>query len=162
MNSIDRLKKVKELLFLEREEDFYQYKEQFLRASIEQRKKNGATWFPIQILSDELGYADYVHVEIERTNNLDTPHQFSAGKNVSLFSNKNQDEVQEITGTIKHSSKNKMKIILHTDELPDWCYEGRLGELWMKLLEQNIIELLNYAILLKEQNYLLLKKWMSK
>lgn len=127
MNSIDRLKKVKELLFLEREEDFYQYKEQFLRASIEQRKKNGATWFPIQILSDELGYADYVHVEIERTNNLDTPHQFSAGKNVSLFSNKNQDEVQEITGTIKHSSKNKMKIILHTDELPDWCYEGRLG-----------------------------------
>lgn len=127
MNSIDRLKKVKELLFLEREEDFYQYKEQFLRASIEQRKKNGATWFPIQILSDELGYADYVHVEIERTNNLDTPHQFSAGKNVSLFSNKNQDEVQEITGTIKHSSKNKMKMILHTDELPDWCYEGRLG-----------------------------------
>lgn len=127
MNSIDRLKKLKELLFLEREEDFYQYKEQFLRASIEQRKKNGATWFPIQILSDELGYADYVHVEIERTNNLDTPHQFSAGKNVSLFSNKNQDEVQEITGTIKHSSKNKMKIILHTDELPDWCYEGRLG-----------------------------------
>ena len=55
MKSIDRLKKLKDLLFIEREEDFYQYKEQFLRASIEQRKKNGATWFPIQILSNELG-----------------------------------------------------------------------------------------------------------
>ena len=127
MKSIDRLTKLKDLLFIEREEDFYQYKEQFLRASIEQRKKNGATWFPIQILSNELGYADYVHLEIERTNNLDMPHQFSAGKNVSLFSNKNPDEVQEISGTIKQCSKNKMKIIIHTDDLPDWCYDGRLG-----------------------------------
>ena len=127
MKSIDRLKKIKDLLFVEREEDFYQYKEQFLRASIEQRKKNGATWFPIQILSNELGYADYVHLEVERTNSLDMPHQFSAGKNVSLFSNKNPDEVQEISGTIKQCSKNKMKIIIHTDDLPDWCYDGRLG-----------------------------------
>jgi superfamily I DNA and/or RNA helicase len=127
MKSIDRLKKIKDLLFVEREEDFYQYKEQFLRASIEQRKKNGATWFPIQILSNELGYADYVHLEVERTNSLDMPHQFSAGKNVSLFSNKNPEEVQEISGTIKQCSKNKMKIIIHTDDLPDWCYEGRLG-----------------------------------
>ncbi len=127
MKSIDRLKKLKELLLVEREEDFYQYKEQFLRASIEQRKKNGATWYPIQILSNEIGYADYVHLEIERTNNLDMPHQFSAGKNISLFSNKDPDEKLEITGTIKQSGKNKMKLIMHTDELPDWCYDGKLG-----------------------------------
>jgi predicted DNA helicase len=127
MKSIDRLKKLKELLLIEREEDFYQYKEQFLRAGIEQRKKNGATWYPIQILSNEIGYADYVHLEIERTNNLDMPHQFSAGKNISLFSNKDPDEKLEITGTIKQSAKNKMKLIMHTDELPDWCYDGKLG-----------------------------------
>jgi ATP-dependent RNA/DNA helicase IGHMBP2 len=127
MSSIDRLKKIKELLLIEREEDYTQYREQFLRASIEERKKNGATWFPIQILSNELGYADYVHLEIERHNCLDMPHQFSAGKNVTLFSNKQSDEVQELTGTIKQSSKNKMKLIMHTDELPDWCYDGKLG-----------------------------------
>lgn len=127
MNSTDRLKKLKELLLIEREEDYIQYREQFLRASIEERKKNGATWFPIQILSNELGYADYVHLEIERHNCLDMPHQFSAGKNVTLFSNRQSDEVQELTGTIKQSSKNKMKLIMHTDELPDWCYDGKLG-----------------------------------
>jgi superfamily I DNA and/or RNA helicase len=55
------------------------------------------------------------------------PHQFSAGKNVTLFSNKQSDEVQELTGTIKQSNKNKMKLIMHTDELPDWCYDGKLG-----------------------------------
>lgn len=127
MNSTDRLKKIKELLLIEREEDYFQYREQFLRASIEERKKNGATWFPIQILSNELGYADYVHLEIERNNCLDMPHQFSAGKNVTLFSNKQSDELQELTGTIKQSNKNKMKLIMHTDELPDWCYDGKLG-----------------------------------
>jgi len=126
-HSIERLKKLKELLELEREEDFRQYKEQFLRAGIEQRKKNGATWYPIQILSNEIGYADYVHLEIERTNNLDLPHLFSSGKNVSLFSNKNPDEVLEIIGTIKQSGKNKLKLIMHTDELPDWAYDGKLG-----------------------------------
>lgn len=126
-NSIERLKQLKQLLTIEQEEDYLQYKEQFLKASIEQRKKNGLTWFPIQILSEELGYADYMHIEIERTSQLDTPHQFSSGKNVTLFSNKDPNEIQEITGTIKQSNKNKLKIILHTDELPEWCYEGRLG-----------------------------------
>ncbi len=127
MESKDRLKLLKELLIIEREEDFQQYRDQFLRANIEQRKKNGATWYPIQILSNEIGYADYVHLEVERTNTLDTPHQFSAGKNISLFSNKNPDEVQEVIGTIKQSGKNKLKIIMHTDELPDWAYDGKLG-----------------------------------
>ncbi len=127
MTNTDRHKKLKELLLIEREEDYKQYREQFLRASIEERKKNGATWFPIQILSNEIGYADYVHLEIERHNCLDMPHQFSTGKNVTLFSNRQADEVQEITGTIKQSGKNKLKLIMHTDELPDWCYEGKLG-----------------------------------
>lgn len=126
-NSIDRLKKLKELLIIEREEDFFQYKEQFLKAGIEKRKTNGVTWYPIQILSNELGYGDLVQLEIERTTMQDTPHQFSSGKNITLFSNKNSDDIKELTGTIKQCSKNKMKIIMHADDLPDWCYEGKLG-----------------------------------
>lgn len=126
-NAIDRLKKLKELLIIEREEDFFQYKEQFLKAGIEKRKTNGVTWYPIQILSNELGYGDLVQLEIERTTMQDTPHQFSSGKNIILFSNKNPDDIQEITGTIKQCSKNKMKVIMHADDLPDWCYEGKLG-----------------------------------
>jgi len=49
--SIAHLKLLKELLLIEREEDFFQYKEQFLKASIETRRKNGVTWYPIQILN---------------------------------------------------------------------------------------------------------------
>ena len=125
--SINRLKLLKELLLIEREEDFFQYKEQFLKAGIEKRKANGVTWYPIQILTNEIGYGDLVNLEVERTTQLNLPHQFSTGKNVTLFSNQSNNEVFELTGTIKQSGKNKMKIIMHVDDLPDWCYDGKLG-----------------------------------
>ena len=125
-SAIVRLKGLKQLLKIEREEDYRLYKEQFLRVNLDQRKKNGVTWYPIKINSEELGSGDLMHLEIERTTQIDKPHQFSSGKNVSLFSNK-QDEVLEITGTIKSVSKNSLKLIIHSDELPDWCYDGKLG-----------------------------------
>jgi len=125
--SIAHLKLLKELLLIEREEDFFQYKEQFLKANIETRRKNGVTWYPIQILNQELGYGDLLQIEVERTTHLDEPHQFSTGKNLTLFTNKEKDEVYEVVGTIKRSGKNKMLIILHSEELPDWAYDGKLG-----------------------------------
>lgn len=125
--SIRHLKLLKELLLVEREEDFFQYKEQFLKANIETRRKNGVTWYPIQILNQELGYGDLLQIEVERTTHLDEAHQFSTGKNVTLFTNKEKDETYEMTGTIKRSGKNKMLIILHGEELPDWAYDGKLG-----------------------------------
>src|SRR4051812_38096909 len=93
----ERLKRVKALLQTERDEDFRLYNELFLRVNLEQRKKNGVTWYPVKINSEELGSGDLLHLEIERTTLIDKPHQFSSGKNVSLFSNQ-EDEVREITG----------------------------------------------------------------
>jgi hypothetical protein len=54
-SAVDRLKKLKQLLKTEREEDFRLYNEQFLRVNLEQRKKNGVTWYPIKINNEELG-----------------------------------------------------------------------------------------------------------
>lgn len=125
--SIKRLKLLKELLIIEREEDYFQYKEQFLKVGIEKRKQNGLTWYPIQILSEEIGYGELLQIEVERTSMLDTPHQFSTGKNITVFSSKNHEETAELIGTIKRVNKNKMLIILHAEEMPDWCYDGKLG-----------------------------------
>ena len=124
--AIERLKKVKDLLKIKRDEDYNLYKEQFLRVGIEQRRKNGVTWYPIKINNEELGTGDYLHLEVERTSHLNGPHQFGSGKNVRLFSNQDE-ETFEINGTIKAASRNSLKIIIHSDELPDWCYEGKLG-----------------------------------
>ncbi|MEO6305322.1 MAG: AAA domain-containing protein [Bacteroidia bacterium] len=125
-SAVERLKGLKQLLKIEREEDYRLYKEQFLRVTLDQRKKNGVTWYPIKINSEELGSGDLLHLEIERTTQIDKPHRFSSGKNVSLFSNQNE-ETHEITGTIKSVSKNSLKLIIHSDELPDWAYDGKLG-----------------------------------
>ncbi len=124
--SIEYLKKIKSLLQVEQDEDLKQFKEQFLKVDLNARKKNGLTWHPVVISNSELGFGEYLHIDIERTTNLFEPHQFSSGKNVIFFSNKN-NEVQEMKGTVKAVFKNTMKIILHTDELPDWAYEGKLG-----------------------------------
>lgn len=124
--AIERLKKLKEVLKIERDEDFKLYQEQFLRAGIDQRRKNGLTWYPVKITNEELGAGEYLHLEVERTSFLDTPHQFNSGKNVSLFSN-HAEEKYELNATIKMASRNSLKIIVPYDELPDWCYEGKLG-----------------------------------
>lgn len=125
-SAIERLTKLKELLKIERNEDFRLYNEMFLRVNLDERRKNGVTWYPVKINSEELGQGELLHLELERTAYIDKAHQFSSGKNVSLFSNR-QDEVLEITGTIKSVSKNTLKLIVHGEELPDWCYEGKLG-----------------------------------
>jgi len=124
--AILRLKRLKQLLQIERDEDYRLYKDLFLRVNLEQRRKNGVTWYPIKINNEELGSGELLHLEIERTTHVNQAHQFSSGKNVSLFTNREQ-EVLEITGTIKSVSKNTLKLVLHADELPDWCYEGKLG-----------------------------------
>ncbi len=124
--AIERLSRLKELLKIERDEDFRLYNEMFLRVNLDERRKNGVTWYPIKINSEEIGQGELLHLEIERTAYLDKPHQFSSGKNVNLFSNR-ADEVLELSGTIKSVSKNTLKLIVHAEDLPDWCYEGKLG-----------------------------------
>jgi ATP-dependent RNA/DNA helicase IGHMBP2 len=126
LSAADRLKNLKQVLQTERDEDYRLYNDLFLRVNLEQRKKNGVTWYPVKINNEEIGSGDLVHIEVERTSLLDKPHQFSSGKNVSLFTN-HHDEKPEITGTIKSVSKNSMRLVMHTDELPDWCYDGKLG-----------------------------------
>ena len=122
---MERLHKLKKLLKIERDEDFEQYKLHFSRNNIALRKQNGVTWYPIQITNSEIGLGEYISIEIERTTNLNEPHQFSGGKVAALFSNNQTSQV--LNGTIKVLSANKLKLSLTVDELPEWCEEGKLG-----------------------------------
>lgn len=122
----ERLRRLKGLLKIEQDEDYRQYKEQFLRVNLEQRKLNGLSWYPVKINSEELGSNELITLEIERTSLLDHPHQFSSGKNLSLFSQQSQP-IRELNGTVKSVNRNSLKLIVNADELPDWCFEGKLG-----------------------------------
>lgn len=126
--TVEALMKLVELLATEKEEDHKQYIAQFERCSIAERKKNGVTWYPIVIASEELGPGDQLIIEIDRTTDHDTLHQFSSGKVIELFSNvADGDKSLRLEGTIKQVIRNRMRVALSFDELPDWAYSGKLG-----------------------------------
>ncbi len=123
---LERLKDLRQLLKIEREEDFEQYKAHFARNNINYRKEKGVTWYPVIITNTEIGLGEYLSIDIERTTSHNEPHQFSGGKNVALFSQQHPDEKQ-LNGTIKIINPNKIRLNLSVDELPDWCDDGKLG-----------------------------------
>ncbi len=123
----DELRKLVDLLVIEKEEDLRQYLEQFERGSVTERRKNGVTWYPLRINAEEMGPGDYVTVEFERTQGIDEAHQFSNGKLVELFSNSAEGEQGKIQGTVRNIWGNRMRIAFTTDELPGWVDRGKLG-----------------------------------
>jgi ATP-dependent RNA/DNA helicase IGHMBP2 len=127
--SRSELRKLIDLLAIEKEEDYQQYVAQFERTSITERRRNGVTWYPVRIVSEELGPGDNLILEIERTQGTGELHQFSGGKVVELFSNTGEknSETWKFQGTIKQVWANRMRLSFNTDELPGWADRGKLG-----------------------------------
>jgi len=123
---MDYFKKQLELLKTEREEDRQSWLQLAQSSSIQSRRENGLTWYPVAIRDTELGRGDYLTVEVERTTHQDIPAQFRTGVSALLFSNHAPKE-NNIEGTISYLSGNRLKIALRTDELPEWSRDGKLG-----------------------------------
>ncbi len=122
---MDYFDKLLGLLKIEREEDLQSYRKLTESSSASERRANGLSWYPVAIRGTEISRGDYLTVEIERTTHQDLPHQLRFGSSAALFSN--HDPKDRIEGTITHQSGNKLKINLRTEELPDWCRDGKLG-----------------------------------
>lgn len=118
--------RLRQLLELEKEEDRRSFSVLISKLSIQQRRENGLTWFPVAIRGTEVGKGDYLTLEVERTSFFDLQHQFRSGMRVALFSNHDADR-DRIDGLISYISGNTLKISLREDELPDWASRGRLG-----------------------------------
>ena len=119
-------KKLLDLLKIEREEDRNAYLKLTETSSVADRRANGLTWYPIAIRGTEPSRGDYLNVEIERTTHQDLAHQFRFGASAVLFSN-HDPKKDRLEGTISYQGGNRLKITLFTDELPDWCRDGKLG-----------------------------------
>lgn len=123
---MDYFKRLQELLKIEKEEDRKSYQQLTENLPVQQRRENGTTWYPIAIRDTELGRGDYLIVEVERTTHQDIIHQLRFGMTAALFSNFDAKN-DRVEGTITHSSGNRLKITLRTDELPEWSRNGKLG-----------------------------------
>ena len=123
---MEYFKKLLDLLRIERQEDRDSYKRLLEHSTLQERRVNGITWYPVAIRGSELSKADYLTVELERTTHTDLAHQFRFGTSAVLFSN-HDPSVDRIEGTVTHQSNNLVKLSLKTDELPEWSRDGKLG-----------------------------------
>jgi ATP-dependent RNA/DNA helicase IGHMBP2 len=126
MNENEHFLNLKALLAIEEKEDFAQYREQFVLANLDTRRKNGVTWYPVDLKESESTLGGQMLIYVERNNYLNAAHQFSSGKNVVVFSNNNGQQ-PEMHGTIKSVYENRMAIVINMDDVPDWLYDGKIG-----------------------------------
>src|SRR5215211_4026785 len=123
---MEYFKRLQQLLNIEKEEDRRSFRDLTEKLSIQERRENGTTWYPIAIRDTELGRGDYLTVEVERTTHQDIIHQLRFGMSAALFSNHDAKN-DRVEGTITYIGANRLKISLRTDELPEWSRNGKLG-----------------------------------
>lgn len=127
-SSRDQLQKTFELIVLERAADLEFYRQKVLLRSLQQRTKEGMTWYPVRLKRDYIGTGERLMIEIDRTSQLEQPHSFQSGKSVSIFSNNaGKPDRDHINGVINYVRDDTMVITLHADELPDWIDSSLLG-----------------------------------
>ena len=123
MNYFDEL-----ITLLQEEQQFdrLQHENLLLKSSLNERRMQDVTWFPIQITDTELGRGDYLSVNLNRTNHYEVEHKFRFGMPVCLFSNHDPDR-DRIEGIISSINRDGMRISFRVDELPEWSRRGKLG-----------------------------------
>ena len=116
-----------ELLQLEKEEDFRQYRDIIQKLPLKERKEKGYSWYPVEVAKTGYTIGDRAFVVVEKTGDKDTSHLFRAGKTVSLFTQQPEVDRPERSGIIQFVERNRMKIVLNAKDLPDWLGMGMLG-----------------------------------
>lgn len=129
------------LLRIEQEEDREQYRVRSVKSTIAERVRRGLCWYPVKIISEEVGFAGRVVLEIERPAGAGALHLFQVGKNVALFANAtggsqgrnkgdqaDPDKRPSVAGIVTNLRRSRLTIQLTKDELPEWVDDGgKLG-----------------------------------
>jgi superfamily I DNA and/or RNA helicase len=123
------LEKVLSLLQQEKEEDLNQYKRKMAGTSINDRRKEGVCWYPVNIERTRYDAGERLLVKISRPKEHKESHLFQSGKLVALFSNagKNNEHKHTINGVVNQSKENEMIITIHGDDEPEWLRDGNVG-----------------------------------
>ena len=117
---------LQELLKIEQEEDYRQYREKIQINTIEDRKEGGITWYPVIKSGQFISTGERVTLSLQRTTGEQHPSNFQVGSVVSVFKGEAGRE-RQISGVISYLNKEKMRVVLHDSEVPDWLDDGKLG-----------------------------------
>jgi ATP-dependent RNA/DNA helicase IGHMBP2 len=127
MDKLAELKRLQELLAIEKQADLDFFKTVIQNKPLDQRRSEGFTWYPLSIKSSGYTYGERAFVVVERNGDPDAPHQFRSGNVVNLFTQQADAYRAEYSGTIQYISKNIMRIVLNSKDLPDWLGGGAIG-----------------------------------
>jgi ATP-dependent RNA/DNA helicase IGHMBP2 len=127
MDAIDELGKLASVLRIEQREDYALHDAWLKQSSIQERKRNGITWFPLRIVETGFGIGSYPFIVVERNPGDRLEHRFQSAAPVSVFSAAEGNQEVSINGTIGYVDDQRMKISFFMDELPDWMDDGKLG-----------------------------------
>lgn len=124
---MDYFQRLSALLRQEREEDLREYVRQVRERPLGERVQLGYTWHPVTVVQTGFALGDKAFIVVERKSRLNEPHQLRAGQTVSLFSTHEHVQQPPQTGIVNFVERNRMKIVLHAQDVPDWLDFGPLG-----------------------------------
>jgi ATP-dependent RNA/DNA helicase IGHMBP2 len=116
---------LRELVQQERAEERKLHLEIIQAMPLKKRVEKGYSWYPLQVIQSGYGIGGRPTVTVQREG--EEAHQFRAGTSVNLFSTQPMVNAPQRAGVIKFVKKNRMKIILGGEDLPDWLQNGGVG-----------------------------------
>ena len=114
------------LLRVEREEDRKQYEDKIRGRSLEDRKREGVTWFPVIVSRSYLSTGEKWALQLERPQSKQGKSYFQTGSSVSVFLNESRKRLST-SGIISRLSEKYMTVVLNREDPPDWIDDGKLG-----------------------------------
>lgn len=120
-----QLSHLRDLVQLEREEERKLHLEVIQRLPLIQRIEKGYSWYPVQVTNT--GYSVGARPFVILTRSGEEDHQFRAGTSVNLFTQQAHVNRPQVSGVIQFVKKERMKIILSGQDVPDWIGGGQVG-----------------------------------
>lgn len=126
-----QLEALKEVLLIEKNIDFEQFRKEVAQLTLSEKRKKGLTWQPVEVKKEGYTFGERAFVIIEKTTHLNQPNRFKPGAPVEFYSAAtdkfSKSDNQKENGIIQFLERNRMKIVLNTKDLPDWLGNGQLG-----------------------------------
>lgn len=113
------------LVQLERDEERRMHLEVIQAMPLVKRVAKGYSWYPLQVTETGYGIGGRPTVTVVREG--EEAHQFRSGTSINLFTTQPLANGPQRAGVIHYIKKNRMKIVLGGEDLPDWLQSGGIG-----------------------------------
>lgn len=131
-NASEELGEVAVLLQLEKKVEEERLSSILRNKPIKERKAEGLTWYPVQVVQQGYMPSGQPKVQVERTKGDYPAHQFQSGSPVFLYKTESVEE--RYKAIITAYSETALTLSLHEDDLPEglregsWCVEARFDD----------------------------------